>query len=132
MPSAARTTTQSAQKVYARSHLTTYKTLCTMTNPATKTKSIGLPADARCCGFCTPPRQLYLDEKLSPRLPGLIHLDKFTWTTNLPSIYRDFCKNHFSHDTDGNFPYHRAVNKQLPLPPNTHPIKTRLSVNQRV
>jgi len=39
--------------------------------PAAVTKSIGLLAIARCCSFCTSPRQLYLDEKLSPCLPGL-------------------------------------------------------------
>jgi hypothetical protein len=40
-----------AQKVYARNHITTYKTLCTMTTPAAETKPIGLPADAQLSWF---------------------------------------------------------------------------------
>jgi hypothetical protein len=43
-------------KVYARKLNPTYQTFCTMTTPATETKSIGLPADAHAVMvFATPP-----------------------------------------------------------------------------
>jgi hypothetical protein len=61
-----------------------------VTTPAAETESIGLPADAQLSWFLHR------------------HLDSFIVTGQLRSIYRDFCKNHASPDTDGNFPYHRA------------------------
>jgi hypothetical protein len=81
-----------------------------VTNPAAKTKSIGLPAIAQLSWFLQR------------------HIDHFIVTGQLRSIYRDysvktvssgrensrpstgtFAKTHASPDTDGNFPYHRAV-----------------------
>ena len=50
----------------------------------------------------------------SRRLSGLSHLDNFIWTGKLSSVYRDFAKTHANPDTDGNFPYHRAVRVALP------------------
>jgi hypothetical protein len=35
-------------------------------------------------------------------------------TRKLSSIYQDFAKTHANPDTDGNFPYHRAVRVALP------------------
>ena len=54
-----------------------------MTNPATVTKSIGLPADALAVmvfapdSYREPPRQFYRDGSTRSRLPGLSHLDNF-------------------------------------------------------
>jgi hypothetical protein len=59
--------------------------------------------------FATPLRQLFHDETNTASLPGLRHLDSSIWTRKPASIYRDFCKNPSSPDTDGNSPYHRAV-----------------------
>jgi hypothetical protein len=74
-----------------------------MTNPATKTKSIGLPADALAVMvFASPLRQFYRDRTTPTSLPGLRHLDNFAWTRKLASVYRDFAKTHASPDTDGN------------------------------
>jgi hypothetical protein len=36
--------------------------------------------------------QLHLDMKLLPHLPGLSHLDTFTWTRNCAAVYRDLAK----------------------------------------
>jgi len=84
-----------------------------MTNPATETKSIGLLAFAsagwRIMVFASPSGQLYHDEAIPARLSGLFHQDSFIWTGKLSSVYRDFAKTHANPDTDGNFPYHRAV-----------------------
>jgi hypothetical protein len=47
------------------------KTCGTRTNPAAKTESIGLPADALAVMvFARPPRQFYRDGITSVRLPG--------------------------------------------------------------
>jgi hypothetical protein len=69
-----------------------------MTNPATKTKSIGLPADALLSWFLHR------------------HLDNFIMTRKLSFIYWDFAKTHANPDTDGNSPYHRAVRLSKNLP----------------
>jgi len=71
LPSAARTTTQTAQKVYARNFITTYKTLYTKTNPDAETKSIGLLANALFSWFLQS------------------HLDSFIMTGQTLLIYRD-------------------------------------------
>jgi hypothetical protein len=71
LPSAARTTSQSAQKVYAIKFYSTYQTLYTMTNPAAETKSIGLLADAQLSWFLNH------------------HLDNFIVTGQLLPTYRD-------------------------------------------
>ena len=89
----------------------TYKNFGTVTNPATVTKSIGLLAFALLSWFL----HRHLDNftvtrNLSP-LSGLSHLDNFIMTRKLSSIYRDFAKTHANPDTDGNYPYHRAVSK---------------------
>jgi hypothetical protein len=50
----------------------------TQTIPATKTKSIGLQADARVVMvFATPPRLFYRDTKILPT-----YLDNAIWTTS--------------------------------------------------
>ena len=48
--------------------------MCTPTNPAAKTISIGLPGQISTCRFlfAAQPRQLYLDETTSCHLPGLL------------------------------------------------------------
>ena len=90
MPSAAKTASQSAHKVYARNIIFTYQNFGTVTNPAAKTKSIGLLADALLAAFFALPLikytltriflpvnrdshviRLYLDEKPTSHLPGL-------------------------------------------------------------
>jgi hypothetical protein len=63
--------------------------------------------------FAEPLRQFYHDGTTSYRLSGLSHLDNFIMTRKLSSIYRDFAKTHANPDTDGNFPYHRAVSKNI-------------------
>ena len=86
------------------------KFCCTVTNPATETKSIGLPADALLSWFLHRHlRQFYRDVTNSYHLSGLSHLDNFIVTRKLASIYRDFAKTHANPDTDGNSPYRRAV-----------------------
>jgi hypothetical protein len=53
----------------------------TRTDPAAKTESIGLQADARVVMvFATPPRQLYRDMTNPAHLPGPCHLDSFIVT----------------------------------------------------
>jgi hypothetical protein len=80
-----------------------YLILCTVTNPAAETTSIGLPADAHAVMvFASPPRQFYRDETTRCRLPGLRHLDNFALTRKLASVYQDFAKTHASPDTGGN------------------------------
>ena len=66
-----------------------------MTNPAAVTMSIGLLADAQLSWFLHR------------------HQDNYIVMRKLPSVYRDFAKTHTNPDTDGNFPYHRAV--RLPI-----------------
>jgi hypothetical protein len=61
--------------------------------------------------FAPPPRQFYHDGTIPAHLSGLSHLDNFIMTRKLSSISRDFAKTHANPDTDGNFPYHRAVIK---------------------
>jgi len=52
-----------------------------MTNPAAKTKSIGLPANALVVMvFASPSGQFYRDRTTSYHLPGLSHLDNFIVT----------------------------------------------------
>jgi hypothetical protein len=56
---------------------------CTRTDPATKTESIGLQADARVVMvFAAPPRQFYRDMTIPARLSGPRHLDNFIVTPN--------------------------------------------------
>jgi hypothetical protein len=62
-----------------------------VTNPATETMSIGLPADTQ----------------LSWVLQH--HLDSFIVTGQLRTVYRDFAKTTPSADIDGNFQYNLAV-----------------------
>jgi hypothetical protein len=79
------------------------KFCCTQTDPAAKTKSIGLQADARAVMvFASLPRQFYRDGITSRRLPGFSHLDNFALTRKLASVYLDFAKTTPSADTDGN------------------------------
>ena len=59
--------------------------------------------------FAEPLRQFYRDGTTPAHLSGLSHQDSFIWTRKLASIYLDFAKTHANPDTDGNFPYHRAV-----------------------
>jgi len=59
--------------------------------------------------FAEPLRQFYRDETNPVHLSGLFHQDSSIWTRKLSSVYRDFAKTHANPDTDGNFPYHRAV-----------------------
>jgi hypothetical protein len=59
--------------------------------------------------FASPFRQFYRDGTNPAHLSELSHLDNFIMTRKLSSIYRDFAKTHANPDTDGNFPYHRAV-----------------------
>jgi hypothetical protein len=65
-----------------------YQTSATRTDPATKTKSIGLLADARVVMFfAMPSRQLYRDRTNPAHLSGLVHLDSLIVTPNArPSI----------------------------------------------
>jgi hypothetical protein len=71
--------------------------------------SIGLPAIALLAAFFAMPfKKFSLDLKPFRNLPGPSHLDKFTWTRNLTSIYLDWQKTR-QPLTDGNSPYHRAV-----------------------
>jgi hypothetical protein len=59
------------------------KLCCTRTDPATKTKSIGLQADARVVMvFASPSRQFYRDMTNSAHLSGPRHLDSFIMTPN--------------------------------------------------
>ena len=59
------------------------KSCANRTDPATKTKSIGLPADARVVMvFASPPRQLYRDMTNPAHLSGPRHLDSFIVTPN--------------------------------------------------
>ena len=59
--------------------------------------------------FAAPLRQFYRDGTNPAHLSGLSRQDSSIWTRKLSSIYRDFAKTHANPDTDGNFPYHRAV-----------------------
>ena len=59
--------------------------------------------------FAEPLRQFYRDGTNPPHLSGLSRQDSSIWTEKLSSVYRDFAKTHANPDTDGNFPYHRAV-----------------------
>jgi hypothetical protein len=82
-------------KTLVRNFLTAYQTLCTLTNPATETKSIGLQADAQgVMVFADPSGQFYLVMTNSAHLSGLSHLDNFILTRNYSSTYRDFAKTH--------------------------------------
>ena len=54
-------------------------------------------------------RQFYRDGTIPAPLSGLSHQDSSIWTGKLSSVYRDFAKTHANPDTDGNYPYHRAV-----------------------
>jgi len=56
-------------------------------------------------------RQFYRDGTNPAHLSGLSRQDSSIWTRKLASIYLDFAKTHANPDTDGNFPYHRAVSK---------------------
>jgi hypothetical protein len=90
-------------KVYVSKFNLTYQIYGTVTNPATVTRSIGLPADAHAVlVFASPPRQFYRDGTTRGRLPGFSHLDNFALTGKLASVYRDFAKTTPSADTDGN------------------------------
>ena len=62
--------------------------------------------------FAAPLRQFYRDGTNPAHLSGLSRQDSSIWTRKLASIYRDFAKTHANPDTDGNFPYHRAVSIQ--------------------
>jgi hypothetical protein len=59
--------------------------------------------------FATPLRQFNHDETNPAHLSAQRHLDTFIMTRKLSSIYQDYAKTHANPDTDGNFPYHRAV-----------------------
>jgi hypothetical protein len=88
--------------------ISSYQNFGTVTNPATVIRSIGLPAIALLAAFFAVPFiKCNLDLKLIRHLLGLSHLDKFTWTRNLTSIYLDWQKTR-QPLTDGNS-YHRAV-----------------------
>ena len=63
--------------------------------------------------FAAPLRQFYRDGTNPAHLSGLSHQDSFIRTRKLSSIYRDFAKTHANPDTDGNFPYHRAVSTNI-------------------
>jgi hypothetical protein len=73
--------------------------------------------------FAAQLRQFYHDGTNPAHLSGLIHLVSFIMTRKLPSIYLDFAKTHANPDTDGNFPYHRAVRRQsVPHPRNKNSV----------
>jgi len=72
LPSAARTASQSDQKVYASKIISTYQNFGTMTAPAAETESIGLLANALLSWFLHR------------------HLDSFAMTGQILPIYRDF------------------------------------------
>jgi hypothetical protein len=77
------------ENIYARNITTAYKTFETVTKPAVKRISIGLPGQISTCRFlfADPPRLFYRDETNSVHLPGHIRFDKFIVTLNfLPSI----------------------------------------------
>jgi len=59
--------------------------------------------------FASPLRQFYHDVTTPAHLSGLFHQDSSICTGKLASVNRDFAKTHANPDTDGNFPYHRAV-----------------------
>ena len=82
-------------KVYVRKINLTYQIYGTVTNPATETMSMGLPADARAVKFF-----------LQPHFPNLSWRDNFVPSTGT-------CKKLASPDTDGNSPYHRAVSTNI-------------------
>ena len=71
-----------------------------MTNPATKTKSMGLRANARVVMvFASPSGQFYRDRTTRCHLSGLSHLDNFIVTSKSFPLYRDFAKTHANPDT---------------------------------
>ena len=81
-----------------------------MTTPAAETKSIGLLADAQLSWFL----QSHLDSFTVTGQILPIYRDSAIKTVpsgreNSRPSYRDFAKTHANPDTDGNFPYHRAV-----------------------
>lgn len=90
------------EKTYASNFKAPYQTFGTMTNPATKTIPIGLPADAHAVMvFAEPLRQFYRDGTTSYRLPGFSTLTASSGRKNLRP-FTGIGKNLSSHDTDGN------------------------------
>src|SRR5450759_5634155 len=85
-------------KVYEIIFNPTYQTFVTLTNHATVTMSIGLPALAPVVMvFALPSGQFYLDVTNSYHLSGLSHLDNFIVTRKScpltgPDSYRDLPK----------------------------------------
>jgi len=88
--------------------------LCgTLTTPATKTKSIGLPADARgVMVFAIPSWQLYRDQTTLIHLSGLGTVKTNYRDPWLSSIYQDWQKPRHR-DVDGNSPNRRAVSTNI-------------------
>jgi hypothetical protein len=85
------------------------KFCCTLTNPAAKTKSIGLQADARVVmDFAFHLDNFIVTRKSCPLIgttpSGRLYRDKEILPT-----YRDFAKTHANPDTDGNSLNRRAV-----------------------
>ena len=70
-------------KVYGSKFKSTYRTFGTVTTPATKAMSMGLPADAQAVMvFASSSGQFYHDVTTRVRLSGLGHLDNFIVTRN--------------------------------------------------
>ena len=76
------------------------KFCCTLTDPAAKTKSIGLPTDAEpalsvakgCLVFCSSPRLFYRDTEIFPVYRDLLPSRQIIMTQDLSPIYRDWQK----------------------------------------
>ena len=75
------------------------KSCGTRTVPATKTKSIGLQADARVVMVFARHLDNFIVTKRYCSLTGTTPSGHFYLDTKLPSIYRDFAKTHANPDT---------------------------------
>jgi hypothetical protein len=58
--------------------------------------------------FASPSANFYTGSN-PRRLSGLSHRDHFIMTANLSPLIGIYAKTHANPDTDGNYPYHRAV-----------------------
>ena len=83
MPFATRTILTKLQKAMGEEFAPLIKSCGTRTDPAAKTKSIGLQADARVVMvFAVPPRLFCRDKTNPAHLSGPRHLDSFIVTRN--------------------------------------------------
>jgi hypothetical protein len=78
------------------------KYCCTRTDPATKTESVGLQADARVVKVFARHLDNFIVTRKSCPLIGTTPSGQFYRDTKLTSTYRDFAKTHANPDTDGN------------------------------